>query len=172
MPYGAVERGQHGLRQDRERHVAGHRELAQAATLDRHEARAEALQAGEVLVARRLVDAALAAELGLLRLDGDAVAGDAAIAAALADQLVDDHPLVGVGERAALAAAALLGGAGLVIDQGRDARHLAQPALDGVELVAVRDTHAGREAAAERIFVRLVGDDGDLPHALGFEQRG
>ena len=142
------------------------------AALDGDEARAEALEAAEVLVAGGLVDAALAAELGLLRLDGHAVAGDTAIAAALADQLVDDHPLVGVGERAALAAAALLGGAGLVIDQSGDARHLAQPALHGVELVAMEDAHAGREAGAERILARLVGDDGDLLHALGFEQPG
>ena len=46
----------------------------------------------------------------------------AAVAAAFADQLVDDDALGRVGERAALAAAALLGGAGLVVDQHRDAR--------------------------------------------------
>ena len=49
----------------------------------------------------------------------------AAIAAALADQLVDDDALVGIGKGAALAAAALLGGAGLVVDQHRDAGDLA-----------------------------------------------
>ena len=62
----------------------------QLAALDRHEARAEALEAGIVLVAGRLVDLALAAERGLDRLDRDAVGLDAAIAAALADQLVDE----------------------------------------------------------------------------------
>ena len=64
---------------------------------------------------------ALAAELGLDRLDRDAVRLHAAIAAAFADQFVDDHALVRVGKGAALAAAALFGRAGLVVDQHRDA---------------------------------------------------
>src|SRR5262249_17863851 len=57
--------------------------------LDGDERGAEALQAGEVLVAARLVDGALAAPLGLERLHRHAVRLHAAVAAALADQLVD-----------------------------------------------------------------------------------
>src|SRR3546814_16518734 len=76
-------------------------------------ARAEAVQAGEVLVAGRLVDNPLAAQLGLDRLDRDAVRLHAAVAAALADQLVAEDALVRVGEGAALAPAALLRGTGL-----------------------------------------------------------
>src|SRR6202007_887155 len=57
------------------------------------EGRAEAVEAGIVLVAARLVDRPLAAELGLQRLDRDAVRGSAAVAAAFADQRVDHHPL-------------------------------------------------------------------------------
>ena len=53
----------------------------------------------------------------------DAVRLHAAIAAAFADELVDDDALVGIGKRAALAAAALFGRAGLVVDQHRDAGH-------------------------------------------------
>ena len=54
----------------------------------------------------------------------------------------------GVGQRAALALAAHLGGARLVVDQHRDAVDLAQLALDRVELVAAthRDA-AGRSGA-------------------------
>ena len=63
----------------------------------------------------------------------------AAVAAAFAHQLVDDHALRGIRELAALAAAALLRRAGLVVDQHRDAGRLAQLALHGVELVAVMD---------------------------------
>ena len=85
----------------------------------------------------------------------------AAVAAAFADQLVDDHALARVGELAALAAAALLGGAGLVVDQDRDARRLAQLALHGVELVAVVDRDVAGEVAG-RVLLRLVGDDDDL----------
>ncbi len=47
-----------------------------------------------VLVAAGLVDGALAAEFGFERLHRDAVRFDAAIAAALADQLIDDDALV------------------------------------------------------------------------------
>ncbi len=57
-------------------------------------------------------------------------------------RLVDEDALVGIGERAALAAAALLGRAGLVVDEHGDALHLAQLALHGVEFAAVM--HVGR----------------------------
>src|SRR5262249_57886615 len=77
-----------------------------------YERRAEAFDAGVVLVAAGLVDGALASELGLERLHRHAVRHDAAIAAALADELVDDHALVGIGEGAALPSPALLGRAG------------------------------------------------------------
>src|SRR6202035_5766078 len=76
----------------------------QLRALDRDEGRAEALHAGEVLVAARLVDGALAAELGLERLHRDAVRLHAAVAAAFAHELVDDDALGGIGELAALAA--------------------------------------------------------------------
>src|SRR5690606_2141825 len=112
----------------------------------RHEARAEALHAGIVLVAGVLVDAALAAELGFHRLHRQAVALHRAVAAAFAHQLVDDDALGRVGHGAALAAAALLGGAGLVVDDDGGAGNPAQFLLDGVELVAVVHRRAGGEA--------------------------
>src|SRR5262249_7628817 len=92
--------------------------------MHRHERRAEALHAGEILVAARLIDGALAPELGLERLHRNAVRLHAAIAAALTYQLVDDHALVGIGELVALAPAALLGRAGLVVDEHGDAWNL------------------------------------------------
>src|SRR5690606_33870411 len=113
--------------------------------MDGHEGRAEAVDAGEVLVAARLIDAALAAKLGFHGLDRHAVRLDAAIAAALAYMCADDHAAVGIGEGAALAAAALLRGAGLVVDQDRHALDVAQLALDTVQIVAVMNRRAGRE---------------------------
>ncbi len=133
----------------------------------RHEGRAEALQAGEILVAARLVDPPLAAELRLDRLDGHAVRLHAAVAAALADEFVDQDPLVGIGEGAALAPPAFLRGAGLVVEQHRDAGNRLQFALHGVEVVAMMDRRAGREVGAAGIFVRLVGDDRDALDAFG-----
>ena len=72
------------------------------------EARAEAVEAGEVLVAGRLVDLALAPERRLLGNDGDTVRFHAAVAAAFADLGIDEDALVGIGEEAALAPASLL----------------------------------------------------------------
>src|SRR5690606_12059381 len=94
--------------------------LAGLRAMHGHEGRAEPVDAGEVLVAIRLVDAALAPELGLQRLDRHAVRLHAAVAAAFAHQLVDDDPPVGIGEGAALAPAPLLGRTGLVVNEDRD----------------------------------------------------
>ena len=140
--------------------------------MHRDEARAEAVQAGEVLVAVALVDLALAAELGLERLHRHAVALVGAVAAAFAHRVVDEHALGRIGEGAALAAAALLGGAGLVVDQHGEAGDLAQLALHGVELVAMADGDAVREVGADRVLVGLVGDDDDLLGAFGRDLRG
>src|SRR5258708_39150542 len=72
---GLVERGQGGLGEGREAlfaAVAG-AALLEAAALDGHKARAEALEAGEILVSARLVDDTLAAELGLDRCHRQAI---------------------------------------------------------------------------------------------------
>ena len=141
--------------------------LAQAAAFDGDEGRAETVQAGEVLVAGRLVDGTLGAELGLDRRDRQAVRRHGTVAAAFADRLVDEHALGGIGEGAALPAAALLCSAGLIVDQDRDALHLAQLALHLVELVAVMEGDTRRPLRADRIFARLVGHQCDAARAFG-----
>ena len=98
--------------------------------------------------------------------DRHAVRLHAAVAAALAHGRIDEHALVGIGERAALAAAALLGRAGLVVEQHRDAGHLAQLLLHLLQVAAVVDGHAARDEAG-RILERLVGDHHHLLDALG-----
>src|SRR2546422_10087425 len=65
-----------------------------------------------------------------------------------------------------LAAAALFRGAGLVVDQRRDAGQLAQLSLHPVELVAVADRHARGPIGSRRVFLRLVGGDDDRLHAF------
>ena len=126
-------------------------------TMDSHEGRAEPVDAGKILIAAGLVDAAFAPEFGLDRLDRHAVRFHAAITATLADQIVDEDALVRIGIGAALAATALLGGAGLVIDQHRDTGHRPQFALDRVKLFARADGCALREGGNSGIFLRLVG---------------
>ena len=106
--------------------------------------RAEPVQAGVILVAARLVDGALAAPFGLQRLHRNAIRFHAAVTAALAHQIIDDDALFGIRERAALAAAALLGSAGLVVNQHAHARDGRQLPLNGVELVAVMNGQAAR----------------------------
>src|SRR5689334_2555490 len=150
---GPAELGMRGLRQRYDLLVLGDAlALFQLRAVHRNEGRAEALHAGEVLVAGRLVDGALAAELGFQRLHRDAVRFDAAIAAAFADQFVDDDALLGIGERAALPAAALLGGAGLVVDQDGAARDLCELLLHLLQIVAVMEGDALRPVDARRIF--------------------
>ena len=111
---------------------------------------AEAVHAGKVLVAGALVDAALAAEGGLDRLDGEAVRGAGAVAAILADAGVDDGAARRLGGEVALALAAALGGAFLVVDQDRDAGRLAELALHRIQFGAVVVGDALRHAAGRR----------------------
>jgi len=111
------------------------------------EAGAEALEAGIVLVAGGLIDRPLAAKLGLDRHHREAIRLDRAVAAAFAHRLVDEDALRRIGHQATLAAAALLGGASLVVDDGGDARDLAQLPLDAVEIVAVAHLHPVGETA-------------------------
>ena len=140
--------------------------LLQLATFHRHEAGAETVHAGIILVAGRLVDLALAAELGFQRLDRQAIGLHAAIATAFAHRLVDDGALGRVGIGIAFAAATLFRGAGLVIDHGRHTRLFTQFALHGIEFAAMADGHAFGPLGAGRILVRLVGDHDDGPHVL------
>src|SRR5581483_6541525 len=141
----------------------------QPAALDGDEARAEALYAREILVARGLVDLALASFLDRYRLHREAVRLRAAVAAAFAHHLVDDRAQGGIRIRIALAPPALLRGAGLVVDERRNPGRGAQLALDGVELVAMADRHAVRPRDPVRILLRLVRDDDDRLHAFGRE---
>src|SRR5207342_1440569 len=120
----------------------------QAAAFDGDEARAEAVDAAVVLVAVGLVDLALAAELGFLRQHRHAERLLAAVAAAFAHQAVDHHALLRIDHLAALATAALLGGADLIKDQHRGALHFAQALLYRVEFLAVMELHPGGEDLA------------------------
>src|SRR5262249_45230338 len=108
--------GQHGVGQalDAARLRRAPAGPAQPAAPYADEAGAEALEAGEILVAGGLVDAPLAPQLGLHRLDRHAIGLDGAIAAPFAHLLVDEDAARRIGHLAALAPAPLLRGAGLV----------------------------------------------------------
>src|SRR5215207_959633 len=135
---------------------------------DREEGGAVPLEAGQVLVARGLVNLGLAAELGLHRDDREAVRLLAAVAATLADALVDPDALRRLGRLAALALAAQLGGALLVVDQDRHPLHTRELLLRGEQLLAVAHIrYAGELDAA--VAARVLGGNDDPPHAFELE---
>ncbi len=114
------------------------------------------------------MDARLAPERGLDRLDGQAVALVAAVAAALAHPLVDDDPEVGLRHRSSAAGPALLGRALLIVHQRRDALDLREHllGLDQPGAVPDQDTPVavfGRTAAEVGAVVarRILGRDDD-----------
>src|SRR3546814_21036994 len=108
---------------------------------------AEALDSGIVLVAVSFVFLALAPELGVLRQHAHAELLLPAVAAALAHQRVDEHALGRVDHLAALAAAAPLGGAGLVVDEYAQALPFAQALLHGVHVPEI-----GRACWRDQVF--------------------
>src|SRR3546814_14085986 len=124
--------------------------LAQAAAVHGDEAGAEAVHAGEVLVAGRLVDGALAAELGFHRHHRDAVGLHRAVAAALADQLVDEDAFGRIGIASALTAAAFLGRPGLAGAHPPDARPAYPPPPDQRDIVAVLSAATRRTSRRRR----------------------
>ena len=107
-----------------------------------------------------LVDLGLAAELGLDRQHAQAGALLAAVAAALADALVDVDALRRVGALAALAQPAALGGARLVVDQHRDALRPSR-ARPAPRRARSRCAHRGDRVQLDAAVARRVlgGDD-------------
>ncbi len=164
---GPIQRRTLRLRQLVTRDATGHGlRFAQPATVHRDKARAEAFDAGEVLVAGVLIDLALAPQFGFQRHHRQAVGLLAAVAAALAHGRVDEGALGRVFQLAALAPTTLLGGAGLVIDDHRDALELAQLTLHGIQIAPVMEAGDLRKGLAGRVFVRFVTDQRDAFHAF------
>src|SRR6185437_15919927 len=146
--------------------------LLQLRAMYSNEGRAEAVDAGIILIAARLIDGALAAPFGHQRLHRDAVRFHTAIAAAFADQIVDHHALVGVWEGAAFAAAALFRGAGLIVNKNAHARHGGQVALQRIEFVTMMHGQTARPLGILGIFPRLVADHDHAASTFGGDLSG
>ena len=114
------------------------------------------------------MDARLAPELGLDRLDRQAPRLLAAVAAPLADALVDQHLLRRIGRLPALARAAQIRGTRLIVDQHGDAGDLRELALGREQTVAAAHLGAGGECNAV-VTGRILGRDHDPLHALGVQ---
>ncbi len=134
---------------------------------ERDERRAVTFEARVVLVARRLVDLAAFAELGLDGQHRQAVAHPRAVAAALAHGLVDHDAPGRVVELAPLAQAAGLGRAALVVDQHRHARLATELFLHVHDVLAGPHGHAGGEVGGPPVPADVVGAHRDGRDALG-----
>src|SRR5690606_22400326 len=121
---------------------------------ERDEARAIALDAGEVLVARGLIDAPLGSARGFQGFHGQTVGRLGAVTTAFADFRVYEGAQRRVGVGAALATPAFLGRAGLVVDEDGRALQLTQFTLDAIEFIAMVD---GRVPVQVHPFV-FIGD--------------
>src|SRR6185437_3410603 len=146
--------------------------LLQLRAMYSNEGRAEAVDAGIILIAVRLIEGGLAAPLVHRRLHRDAVRFHAAIAAAFADQIVDHHALVGIWEGAAFAAAALFRGAGLIVNKNAHAGHGGEFALQRIELVTVMHGQTARPVGVLGILPRLVADHDHAAGAFGGDLPG
>jgi hypothetical protein len=118
------------------------------------------------------VDLATVTELGLDRNHRQAVADPGAAAAPLAHRLVDDDSLRRLVELAPLAQPARLRGAPLVVDEHRDARVAPELLLDGDDVLAGPNLHAGGEVGRTPVPPHVVGDDRDRRDALGGQRPG
>ncbi len=139
------------------------------AAFDRHEARAEAVDAGIVFIAVILVDLAFAAELRFLRHYGEAVRFDRAVTATLTHEFVDLDEPVRVVHQAAFASASFLGGAGLRVNEYRYSGNVSQFVLNRVEISPMGDRRARRKVFCIELL-RLVRQQRNALYALGADR--
>src|SRR3984893_18529029 len=90
--------------------------LLEPPTMDCDKARAQTFETRRILFAARLIDSPHAPKLSLDRYHRKAIRRSRAIAAAFADEVVDHYAFGGIGKASAAAPAALLGSAGLGVD--------------------------------------------------------
>src|SRR3984885_3723587 len=133
--------------------------------MNRNEARTEALDAGEILVAARLVDTPLAPEFRFHGLERPAIGDASAISAAFADLGIDEGALGRVGPFAALAQAPPLGRAGLVVQDDRHALEFAKFTLRLIHRVAMAKAHAVGQRDAG-VALRVVRHERHFLYAL------
>ena len=147
--------------------VRNRRTPLRLAAVDRDEARAKSLNAGEILVASGLFDLAFSPEFRLKRLYGETVGGAGAVAATFANTCVNNGPGRRLFQGSALAAAAFFGRANLIVDDDADAGRTTQLALYRVQPRAGMKRRSRRDIGVSAIAARIVADDGDARNTLG-----
>src|SRR5262249_12363781 len=126
-------------RRDRWEHTRG------SARGDEEKGRTVTFHTAAVEIARGLLDLCLSPELRLHGQERQAGGGRAAVAAPFAHPLVDPDALRRRGQLAALAQTPLLGGALIVVDDDRDARHTLELGFDTFEVVSMANCHILRQ---------------------------
>ena len=114
-----------------------------------------------------MVDLALAPEFRLERLNRHTARHRGTVATAFADLGIDKHPLVGVHPFATLAQAPPFCRAGLVVDDHRHTRFLAQLPLNGIKFRPVVQRHRPAKQALAVELLDLVGDERDTLNTFG-----
>src|SRR5881398_1707658 len=107
--------------------------------MNRNETGAEPFDAGIVLVARRLVDPALAAVLRVYGNNGHTIRLGATITAAFTNPVVDEDADGWIGILAPLASTTFFGCTGLVVNERGHARVRPQLPLNSIQITAVAD---------------------------------
>ena len=128
-----------------------------------HERRTIAFQAGVIEVAGGLVDLGLGSKAGAHRLHRQAVAHPATVPAALAQPLVDDHPMRRYRRPAPLTIPPGLGGASLIVDEYAHPCYLSQAFLGLDQTGSWPHRHPGRQRHPP-IPIGIFGGDEDLGH--------
>ena len=117
------------------------------------------------------MDPGLAPVVGVDGMHRQTVGDLSAVAAPLADALVDDDSLGGSLELATLPASAPLGGALLLVDEHRHPRHLGQLALHLVEALPRAHLHAlGPPVQGHARGIRVVAGHDDARNPFGEQQ--
>ena len=137
--------------------------------LDRDEGRAIAPSARVVGVARRLVHPCLGAVLGVHRKQGHAIRLGHAVAAALADALVDHDPPRGRRQDSPVAPTALLGRAELVVDHDAHALDLLQVREDSLQVLPRTKFGRLRESGVGTVLSGVLAHDRDAANPLCLE---
>ena len=133
---------------------------------------AETLNTGKILIAGRLINAALAPKGRFNRLHRQAIRSARAIATIFTNARIDRDAAIGARRQIALALAAAFGGAFLIIDDDGDALHRAQFLLHRIKPRTMMKANRAGDQRIAAMPVWIVGDNLNAPHTFAMQLRG
>ena len=136
------------------------------------EGRTKTLHAGKILIAGRLVNAALPPKGRINRLHRQAIRSAGAIAAIFTNTRIDRDAAIGARRQIALPLTAAFRCAFLIIDNDGDTLHRAQFLLHGIKPRTVMKANRRRDQRIATMPVRIIGDNLNPPHTFAMQLRG